>query len=78
MCSSIWIILDLRLVFMGYLGKPPDHARIIQISTDAVFDGKVGNYVESDTPNPLSVYAATKLGGEKAVLSANLTRWYCA
>ena len=47
------------------------HARMIQISTDAVFDGKVGNYVESDTPNPLSVYAATKLGGEKAVLSAN-------
>lgn len=45
--------------------------RIIHISTDAVFDGNKGNYVEDDEPNPLSVYASSKLAGEKAVLSAN-------
>lgn len=46
--------------------------RLIHISTDAVFDGtKDGIYTESDAPNPLSVYAQTKLDGEKAVLSAN-------
>lgn len=46
--------------------------RFIHISTDAVFDGaKNGVYTEDDAPNPLSVYAQTKLDGEKAVLSAN-------
>lgn len=42
------------------------------ISTDAVFDGeKDGFYTEEDAPNPLGVYAQTKLEGERAVLSEN-------
>jgi dTDP-4-dehydrorhamnose reductase len=46
--------------------------RFMHISTDAVFNGtKDGIYTEDDTPNPLSVYAQTKLDGEEAVLSAN-------
>lgn len=45
--------------------------RMMQISTDAVFDGVKGNYTEEDEPNPLSVYAQTKWDGEKAVLTAN-------
>ncbi len=36
-----------------------------------MFDGQKGNYVESDTPNPLGVYARTKLDGEKSVLNEN-------
>jgi dTDP-4-dehydrorhamnose reductase len=45
---------------------------MVQISTDAVFDGtKAGSYVESDAPNPLSVYARTKLEGERLVLDAH-------
>jgi dTDP-4-dehydrorhamnose reductase len=43
---------------------------LIHISTDAVFDGLKGDYNEEDEPNPLSVYAQTKLDGEKAVLDA--------
>jgi len=46
-------------------------ARLVHLSTDAVFDGKRGNYTEEDEPNPLSVYASTKLFGERAVLDAN-------
>jgi dTDP-4-dehydrorhamnose reductase len=40
--------------------------RLIHISTDYVFDGKKNiSYIESDDPNPLSVYARSKLEGEK-------------
>ena len=46
--------------------------RMLHISTDAVFDGTKDNlYTEDDTPNPLSIYAQTKLEGELAVLSVN-------
>jgi dTDP-4-dehydrorhamnose reductase len=44
--------------------------RLVHLSTDAVFDGQRGDYLETDTPNPLSVYARTKLDGEKAVMDA--------
>jgi len=44
----------------------------VHISTDAVFDGdKNRAYAEDDAPNPLSVYAQTKLEGETATLSKN-------
>lgn len=46
-------------------------ARMLHVSTDAVFDGQCGNYTEEDTPNPLSVYARTKLMGEIAVAQVN-------
>jgi dTDP-4-dehydrorhamnose reductase len=46
-------------------------ARLIHLSTDAVFDGQQGNYTEDDEPNPLSLYARTKLEGERRVAEAN-------
>ncbi len=46
-------------------------ARLIHVSTDAVFDGQVGDYREQDAPNPLGVYARSKLAGEQAVAEAN-------
>jgi dTDP-4-dehydrorhamnose reductase len=45
--------------------------RLVHISTDAVFDGIQGDYSEEDAPNPLGVYARTKLAGERAVTAAN-------
>ncbi len=46
-------------------------ARLVHISTDAVFDGARGNYSETDEPNPLGVYARTKLEAEWAVADAD-------
>jgi dTDP-4-dehydrorhamnose reductase len=46
-------------------------ARLLHVSTDAVFDGQKGDYTEEDEPNPLGVYAITKLDGERAVAAAN-------
>jgi dTDP-4-dehydrorhamnose reductase len=44
----------------------------VHISTDAVFDGeKDGFYTEEDIPNPLGVYAQSKLAGEQAVTAEN-------
>lgn len=46
-------------------------ARLLHVSTDAVFDGQRGDYTEEDEPHPLSVYAQTKLAGEQAVLATD-------
>ncbi|MBI5065250.1 sugar nucleotide-binding protein [Candidatus Woesearchaeota archaeon] len=43
--------------------------KLVYYSTDSVFDGEKGDYVETDTPNPINVYAKTKLEGEKHVKS---------
>jgi dTDP-4-dehydrorhamnose reductase len=44
---------------------------LVHVSTDQVFDGRrEGGYVEEDEPNPLCVYGASKLEGERAVAAA--------
>jgi dTDP-4-dehydrorhamnose reductase len=44
-------------------------ARMLQVSTDYVFDGRQGHpYAPGDPPNPLNAYGVSKLAGERAVL----------
>ena len=42
---------------------------LLSFSSDLVFDGLKGNYTEADTPNPISVYAESKLAAERVVLA---------
>lgn len=59
-------------------------AHLVTVSTDYVFDGtKAAPYHEWDTPNPQSVYGASKRGGELEALTAGTpaavvrTSWVC-
>ncbi len=49
--------------------------RLIQISTDFVFDGEDGPYAEADRPNPVNFYGKSKLAAENFVRGAGLDRW---
>lgn len=40
----------------------------IFFSSDLVFDGRKGGYVESDSPNPLNFYGETKAAAEEIIL----------
>ncbi len=46
-------------------------AKLVYLSTDAVFDGGRGNYTELDSTNPFSVYGETKLLGEQTALAVH-------
>jgi dTDP-4-dehydrorhamnose reductase len=56
-------------------------ARVLYVSTDYVFDGtKPEPYTEWDTPNPMSVYGRSKLGGERELDPGSTivrTSWVC-
>ncbi len=46
-------------------GSP--NAIFVYISTDSIFNGKTGNYKESDDADPINKYALSKLDGESNV-----------
>jgi dTDP-4-dehydrorhamnose reductase len=64
---------QLNSVFPGELAAEAARRdiRMVHFSTDAVFDGTIGCYTETDEPRPINHYAYTKVEGERAVLAAN-------
>ena len=43
------------------------NSKLIFVSTDSVFDGVKGNYVENDPLNPINIYSKSKVEAEKIV-----------
>jgi len=52
-----------------FLSELAAQVAFVSFSSDLIFDGQKGNYVESDRPRALSIYAETKIAAEQAVLS---------
>tara|TARA_A200000113_G_scaffold223224_1_gene238363 strand:+ start:679 stop:1569 length:891 start_codon:yes stop_codon:yes gene_type:complete len=50
-------------------------AHFLLLSTDFVFDGEKGNYTESDQPNPLSIYAQSKVDAERILINSTNKNW---
>lgn len=51
-------------VLPHFLAENVGSAKLIHISTDCVFDGEKGQYIESDIPNARSMYGRSKALGE--------------
>lgn len=48
--------------------------KLINISTDSLFDGSADLYTERDIPNPINIYSNSKLLGEKLIIE-NLSNY---
>ena len=46
--------------------------KVVHVSTDYIFDGKLGPYTEEDRPNPINYYGKTKLASENALRASGL------
>lgn len=51
-----------------FLSELAAEIQFVFFSTDLIFDGKKGNYTETDSSNPLHLYGETKVAAEQIVL----------
>ncbi len=50
-----------------FLAQLAAEIRFVFFSTDIIFDGRKGDYLETDVPRPIHVYGETKLAAEEIV-----------
>jgi dTDP-4-dehydrorhamnose reductase len=64
---------------VGFLAEAAQkvNATLVHVSTDYVFDGQAATpYLESDVPNPQSIYGRSKLAGEQAIINSDLEKYF--
>ncbi len=66
--EAAWAVNAVPAAALARLGREMGF-RLVFVSSDLVFDGAKGNYVETDEPAPLSIYGQTKAAAERAVLA---------
>lgn len=67
---------DLVATISKYIYKN-DRTYVLHVSTDYVFDGRIGNYTENSEPNPVNWYGSTKLFGEKEIINKLPEEQWC-
>lgn len=58
----------LNVEVTAHLAALAAEIQYVFFSTDLVFDGRTGNYDETAAPNPLNLYAETKVAAEQIIL----------
>lgn len=51
------------------------NTHLVHLSTDFVFDGENGPYLEEDKRNPLSIYAKSKADSEDVLINGDYKNW---
>lgn len=64
--ESAWKLNVKAVEYMAESARALD-SHIIHISTDYIFDGENGPYIENATPNPIGYYGRTKLASENVL-----------
>lgn len=64
--ESAWKVNVKAVEYMAESARALD-SHIIHISTDYIFDGENGPYIENATPNPIGYYGRTKLASENVL-----------
>ena len=77
-CAAITVVSDaqknpelarrVNVEMTKFLAELAGEIPFVFFSTDLVFDGRKGNYTETDATNPLHIYGETKLAAEEIVL----------
>lgn len=68
---------EINVVATRYLFEESQklNAYFLLLSTDFVFDGKEGDYCETDEPKPLSIYGTSKYDAERILTESQDSNW---
>jgi len=68
-------IINVEGVDLLFQAAKKRNAHFIHLSTDFVFDGEAGPYIETDQRNPLSIYARSKVDSENLLINSEYKNW---